>query len=147
MKLTWIVVADSVCARIFTVDTPSSDLEEIDKLEHPEGRLYDRDLTTDLPGRIKSSDGVGHAFEQATDPKAHEAEHFAKLIAQYLLIAHNAHKFEQLLIVAGSDFLGLLRSQLPEHIRKQVCFELAKSLTAQSAADIRKHLPDFLPNF
>jgi protein required for attachment to host cells len=103
-------------------------------------------MTTDLPGRIKSSDGVGHAFEQPTDPKAHEAEHFAKLVVQYLLIAHNAHKFEQLLIVAGPGFLGLLRGQLPEQIKKQVCFELDKSIASQNSADIRKHLPDFLPN-
>ena len=78
MKLTWILVADNTRARFFTADTPSSALEEIDALIHPEGRLYDRDLTTDLPGRIKSSDEVGHAFEQPTDPKKHESEHFGE---------------------------------------------------------------------
>ncbi|MEQ1637967.1 MAG: host attachment protein [Methylococcales bacterium] len=145
MKSTWILVADSVQARIFTADSPSSALEEIDTLVHPEGRLHDRDLTSDLPGRIKSSDGVGHAFEQQTDPKKHEAESFARLITDYLLDAHNAHKFEQLLIVAEPTFLGLLRSQLPEQIKKQICFELDKNITTESAADIRKHLPDFLP--
>jgi hypothetical protein len=35
---------------------------------------------------------------------------------------------------------------LPEHIKKHVCFELDKNITTQSAADIRKHLPDLLPN-
>ena len=146
MKLTWILVADNTRARFFTADTPSSALEEIDELVHPEGRLHDRDITTDLPGRIKSSDGIGHAFEQPTDPKKHESEHFAKLITDHLLDAHNAHKFEQLVIVAGAPFLGLLRTLLPENIKKLVCYELDKSIATQSVADIRKHLPDFLPN-
>ncbi len=146
MKLTWILVADNTQARFFTADTASSSLEEIDALAHPEGRLHDRDITTDLPGRIKSLDGVGHAFEQPTDPKKHESEHFAKQITDYLLVAHNAHKFEQLVIIAGASFLGLLRNHLPESIKKQVCYELEKNIATQSVADIRKQLPDFLPN-
>ncbi|MCX7088571.1 MAG: host attachment protein [Methylococcales bacterium] len=146
MKLTWILVADNARARFFTAESPASALEEMEGLVHPEGRLHDRDMTEDLPGRIKSPGAIGHAFEQETDPKRHEEEHFAKQVAHYLLDAHNAHKFEQLLIIADPTFLGLLRHQLPEHVKKQVCFELAKNITTEGVADIRKHLPDFLPN-
>jgi protein required for attachment to host cells len=146
MKLTWILVADNTHARIFTADTPSSALEEIEDLTHVEGRLHDREMTTDLPGRIKSADGSGHALEQPTDPKHHEADNFAHRIAQHLEMAHNTNKFEQLLIIAEPSFLGLLRNRLPEHIKKHVCFELDKNITMQSAADIRKHLPDYLTN-
>jgi protein required for attachment to host cells len=146
MKSTWILVADNTRARIFTADTPSSALDEIEGFTHTEGRLHDREMTTDLPGRIKSADGSGHAFEQATDPKKHEADNFAHRIAQHLEAAHNANKFEQLLIIAEPTFLGLLRRHLPEHIKKLVCFELDKNIATQSVADIRKHLPDYLPN-
>jgi protein required for attachment to host cells len=146
MKSTWILVADNTRARIFTTDTPSSTLDEIEGFTHTEGRLHDREMTTDLPGRIKSADGSGHAFEQATDPKKHEADNFAHRIAQHLEAAHNANKFEQLLIIAEPTFLGLLRRHLPEHIKKLVCFELDKNIATQSVADIRKHLPDYLPN-
>jgi protein required for attachment to host cells len=146
MKLTWIVVADSTRARIFTADTPSSTLEEIENFSHEEGRLHDREMTSDLPGRIKSSDGSGHAFEQPTDPKKHETDNFAHRIAHYLEDAHNANRFEQLLIVAAPAFLGLLRNHLPEQIKKLVRFELDKDITMQSAADIRQHLPEYLPN-
>jgi protein required for attachment to host cells len=146
MKSTWILVADNTRARIFTADTPSSALDEIEGFTHTEGRLHDREMTTDLPGRIKSADGSGHAFEQATDPKKHEADNFAHRIAQHLEAAHNANKFEQLLIIAEPTFLGRLRRHLPEHIKKHVCFELDKNITTQSTAEIRKHLPDYLPN-
>lgn len=146
MKPTWILVADSTRARIFTADTPSSPLEEIEDFSHAEGRLHDREITTDLPGKIKSVGGGGHAFEQPTDPKKHEADTFAHHLAQYLEDAHNTNRFEQLLIVAGPAFLGLLRNQLPEQIKKLVRFELDKELTMLSIADIRQHLPSYLPN-
>lgn len=146
MKLTWILVADNTKARIFTADTPSSALEELESFTHTEGRLHDREMTTDLPGKIKSADGGGHAFEQPTDPKKHEADNFAHQIAKHLEAAHNANQFEQLLIIAEPSFLGLLRQCLPEHIKQHVCFELDKNITAQSAAVIRKHLPEYLPH-
>ncbi|MGZ4956345.1 host attachment protein [Methylobacter sp.] len=146
MKLTWILVADNTRARIFTADTPSSPLEEIEDLSHTEGRLHDREITSDLPGRIKSSNAVGHAFEQPTDPKKHESDNFAHRITEYLENAHNTNRFEQLLIIAPPSFLGLLRNHLPEQIKKRVRLELDKELTLLSAADIRQHLPQYLPD-
>lgn len=146
MKLTWIVVADSSRARIFTADSPSSPLEEIEDLSHTEGRLHDREITSDLPGRIKSANEIGHAYEQRTDPKQHEVDNFARYIAQHLEEARNKNRFEQLIIVAGPSFLGMLRNHLQEQTKKRVCFELDKEITALSAADIRQHLPKYLPN-
>lgn len=146
MKLSWIVVADSTRARIFTADTASSPLEEIEDLYHAEGRLHDREITSDLPGKIKSADGGGHAFEQPTDPKKHEADTFAHRVAHYLEDAHKAKRFEQLLIIAAPTFLGLLRNHLSEQLKQSVRFELDKDITTLSPADIRQHLPEYLPN-
>ncbi len=146
MKTTWILVADTTHARVFTAATPSSALEEIEDLTHTAGRLHDRELTTDLPGKIKSADNGGHAYEQPTDPKKHEADTFALQVVQHLEAAHNANKFKQLLIVAEPSFLGLLRKHLPEQIKNLVSLELDKNVTNQSAADIRGHLPHYLPS-
>ena len=146
MKSTYILVADNVRARIFTAETPSSPLEEIEALAHTEGRLHDRDITSDYPGKIKGEGGVGHAFEQPTVPKKHEADVFAHHVAQYLDEAHDAKQFEQLLIIAEPSFLGLLRNHLSEQIKKLVCFELAKNITTHSTKDIRDHLPTYLPS-
>ncbi|TRW92871.1 host attachment protein [Candidatus Methylobacter oryzae] len=146
MKLTWILVADNSRARIFTADSLSSPLEEIDDLCHTAGRLHDREITSDLPGRISSSGTVSHTYEQPNDPKKHEIDNFARRIAHYLEDALNAHRFEQLLIVAGPSFLGLLRNHLSEQLKQRVRFELNKELTALSVADIRQHLPQYLPN-
>ncbi len=49
MKTTLIVVADQSRARIFKTETPVAPLIEKETLTHTEGRLHDRDLTSDLP--------------------------------------------------------------------------------------------------
>ncbi|GAB6140576.1 host attachment protein [Methylosoma difficile] len=146
MKLTWIVVANNTSARFFTAETPSSDLVEIESISHPEGYLHDREITSSLPGRIKSSDGSGHALEQATDPKYHEADKFAHTVGGILSEALNENKYQQLLIIAEPSFLGLLRQCLSEQVKKHVTFELAKNITTHSLNEIRQHLPHYLPN-
>jgi len=145
MKQTMIVVADSTRARIFTADSPSSPLNEIETMAHPEGKLHDRDITSDLPGKnLGGSGSGGHAYQDETDPKKHELAEFAKRVANYLDDARNANKLSDLLVVAAPAFLGELRAQLSSETNEKIAFELDKNLTHHSIEDIRKHLPEFL---
>jgi protein required for attachment to host cells len=106
MKTIWVVAADHVRARFFQVESSSAPLEEIDTLVHSEGRLHDRDITSDLPGKVKNpgGHGGGQAFEQETDPKKYEAEVFAREIVHYLENARNAHRFDRLIVIADVHF-------------------------------------------
>ena len=146
MKTKLIVVADQSRARIFKTDATAAPLIEIETLTHSEGRLHDRDLTSDLPGRIQGSGHIAHAFEQATDPKQHEIDIFAHRLAHYLEDALNAQQYTQLLIIAEPTLLGWLRNCLPERIKKTICFEAVKNITSLSPEEIRKHLPEYLPS-
>lgn len=145
MTLIAILVADAGHARLFTAENATADLHERESFIHPEGRLHDRQLTTDLPGKIKSPDGSGHAFEQPTDPKQHESEKFAHYLGQYLQTAHSNQEFKYLILIAEPRFLGYLRQQMPEQLKKHISFELDKDLTMQTPPHIRDHLPTHLP--
>ncbi|MDH5613355.1 MAG: host attachment protein [Gammaproteobacteria bacterium] len=145
MNPTMIIVADSTRARIFTADSSHSPLVEIETLAHPEGRLHDRDITSDLPGKDTGSGGAGgHAYQTKTDPKKHELAEFAKRVASHLEQVRNANKLSHLLIVAEPAFLGELRAHLSVDTKDKIAFELDKNLTRHSPEDIRKHLPEFL---
>lgn len=145
MKSTMIVVADSTRARIFTTDSAHSPLVELETMAHPEGRLHDRDLTSDLPGKDTGGKGSGgHAYQAKTDPKKHQLAEFAKRVADHLEEARTANKLSGLLIVAGPSFLGELRAHLSADTKEKIIFELDKNLTRHSPEDIRKHLPEFL---
>ena len=145
MSKPWIVVADQSKARIFTVDNPRGPLQEVEALEHPEGRERIQDLTTDLPGRAFDSSGVGgrHAMGTSVDPRQQEAIRFAKLIAEHVRSGCTQGRCDRLLLVAGPEFLGLLREHL-DTINGIDISEIAKNLGQYSSHEIRAHLPERL---
>lgn len=145
MTITWVLVADSSRARIFRADTPKSPLQELETLAHPESRLHERDLTTDLPGRAFDSVGQGrHAMEQKTSPKYEEAISFARQIGEQMDSARIAGKFSKLILVAAPAFLGLLREQLSAETMKKVTATIDKDFTSLDVAALRSRLPERL---
>lgn len=142
-----VLVADSSRARLFTADAAlaSSDLQEVDAMTNPEGRLHEQDRVSDLPGKDSGSGGAGgHAYQAQTEPKEQDAITFAKRIARKLDDDQKANKFGHLVVVSAPAFLGTLRKEFSDQLGKLVRFELDKNLTVHSVADIRKHLPKYL---
>ena len=110
MKFTWLVVADSSKARIFTVDSFTGPIEEIESIVHTEARLHEQKMTSDLPGRSNGKGGAGqHAYQDEVGPKEQENINFAREIAHELDAARKSNKFKQLMLVASPGFLGNLR--------------------------------------
>ncbi|MGE0081138.1 MAG: host attachment protein [Thiohalomonadaceae bacterium] len=142
MGKTWVVVADSSRARIFRAEGLDGRLVEVEVMAHPEGRLHEASLTTDLPGRAFDSHGQGrHAMEEETPPKRHEAIQFAKRIGGMLEGARNAGNYDALVIVAEPRFLGLLRDNLSRETNKLVELAIDKNLVRQAPEAIRERLP------
>jgi len=145
MKHMMIVVADSSRARIFTVDTAHSPLNEIETFVHPEGRMHEQDMVSDLPGKDAGKGGAGdHAFQEKIEPKEHEMIAFAKRIADYLESARKANQLKKLVIIAAPEFLGELRKHLSTETSEKIIYELDKNIAHHTEEDIRKHLSQFL---
>ncbi len=147
MKKTWILVADSARARILLAETAKGSLRELEDFSHPEGRLHETEMTTDLPGRSFDRAGQGrHAMEQPTPPDEQEQVRFAKRLAKRLEQGRENEAYRQLILVAAPAFLGQLRKHLSPEVAKLVSYELDKDLARMSAAEIREHLPEYLPS-
>lgn len=145
MKSTWILVAESSRARIFSIDSATGPLVEIETLAHPEGREHEQDMTSDLPGHDSNKTGAGrHAFGDETEPKEQEVINFAKRIAKHLDAARTNGRMLQLVIVAAPAFLGKLRSELNQETSKLIIHEVDKNLSQHGPEDIRHHLPKFI---
>jgi len=145
MKSIMIIVADSSRARFFTTDSPASPLQEIQTMAHPEGRIHEQNMVSDLPGKDSGTGSSGgHVYQEIIEPKQHEIIEFAKRIANYLEQMRNAEKIISLLIVAAPAFLGELRKVISDDLNEMVVFELDKNLTQHSVEDIRNHLPKYL---
>ena len=143
MKPTWVLVADSSRARLFSAATASDVLVEVDDLTHSESRLRETDLNSDRPGRSFDSGGEGrHAMGS---PQKQEATLFAKQIAAYLDAHHEKGVFSKLVIVAAPEFLGHLRAEISDNMIKSVALEVDKNLVQHNLAEIRQSLPQHLP--
>ena len=141
MNPTWIIVADGSRARLFESSGSSSDIHETENLTHPESRLHEQTLTSDLPGRAFDSTGEGrHAMGSKAEPKKHEIEEFARQIASHLDKARSDNKFKQLIVIAAPSILGELRNTLSAETKKLIRTEIDKDLTQHSIDDIQKHL-------
>jgi len=137
-----VVVADSVLARIFTAETSRSSLKEMEKFTHTEGRLHDRELTSDLSGKATGSKGTGtHSYTPPTDPKKHELSEFARRIADHLEDSRKANRLSYLVLVAAPIMLGELRAHLSDETKKQIALEIPKNFTSLRPEEIRDQLP------
>lgn len=145
MAKNWVVVADSAAVRIFSMAGPRSSLQEIETLDHPEGRLPAGEINADRPGRSFASAGKRrHAMEREVDPKKQATTTFARGVVERLENARAQGELERLILVAAPEFLGLLREHLSSESKRIVENEFALNLVGMSAEEIRAHLPEKL---
>lgn len=103
--------------------------------------MRDQDEISDRQGGLAGGHGEGgHAFEAPTDIKRHEAEVFAKQIADQLEHGRVNHDYNKLILVAPPAFLGTLRQTLNDHVKALVSNSLDKDLVAEKENVIREHI-------
>lgn len=128
MHKTWIVVADSARARIFSRDGRWQTMNELHGLAHPESRLHHGDLKTGGRGEQQETAGrASHASDYETTPSETEANRFAREIATALHKGRSNQDFEKLVLVAAPAFLGRLRGKLDHATAGCVVQELDKN--------------------
>jgi protein required for attachment to host cells len=141
MMKTWVVVAESSRARLFSVVNRVSPLSEVEDFCHVEGRAKDQDMDSDRPGRAFDSMGENrHAMDRSVDAKRHEAEMFAKRIAERLEAGRVEGRYTQLILIAAPEFLGVLRHNLNPGTAKLVSSPIDKNLVQKSETEIRHYL-------
>lgn len=144
MAVTWVLVADSSRARIFAKNGREAFREEAGFI-HPESRLHEQELTSDLPGSDGGNgSGQRHGKAARVSPKRHEAITFSKQVADHLESARSDGRFHRLLIVAPPAFLGLLREQFSPALGTLVTQEINKNLVQLKPEELRAQLPVML---
>jgi len=145
MSTNWILVAHRSGARIFSSTGRQSALTPVDDIGFEQGRLRPRDIESDRPGRAHDRMGdQRHGVSAEQSPTEHLAVEFAQSLAAMLKTAHEAKKFDGLVLVAGPKFLGHLREALDKHTAATVKATLPKDLGEVAAQDLPEHLQDLL---
>ncbi|MGR2738430.1 host attachment protein [Billgrantia sp. Q4P2] len=138
---TYIVVADAARARVFTREALK--LEERESLVHAEGRLHEGDLVTGATGSVDES--MAHTRRASRGDSValdHEAEIFAKQIAERIYKARVDNSLDKLILVAPPRFLGVLRDKLDGPSSKLIIHTLDKDLSKAPLNDIQEAVSD-----
>lgn len=120
------------------------------RLTDPLAHLHDRDFKSDRPGRMSDHAAIpghrrGASAHHGTGgerrPRKHEAELFARAVAQQLEQGHQNGEFQHLVLMAAPAFLGLLRKAMASSVRACVTAEVNKDLVHEPAAALQAHVP------
>ncbi len=144
MSKTWVVVADTSRARIFSADTPASQLFETETLSNPEARLHQGDLVSDRPGRDRNSIAGTHDVGHESDAKEEQAIRFAAEVCARLELGRVKSQCNKIYIVAAPSFLGLIRKHQTPALKKIIAGEISKNMALKEAVEIKKCLPEYL---
>jgi protein required for attachment to host cells len=141
-----VVVGDKARARIFDTQTEDRSLREIEDLVNAGLGRHERDTRRDRPGRGTSSVRGGGRTALGDDyaRRRVRAARFAETVAEHVRELTRKSLYSRVFVVAGPEFLGLLRPCLTSRRMQPPLSRVTKDLTRHSVEDIRKHLPEHL---
>jgi protein required for attachment to host cells len=125
-RRTWVLVADSSHAKLYRMDglEPPRLMRE---LFHPAAREHERDLRGNRPNAIQDRDEeVTHAHWSPGSPQIQETERFVGELTDILEKARNEHLFDDLVLVAAPQLLGMLRARFSRPLALRVVKEEPK---------------------
>lgn len=142
MTTTWVLVADSARARLFSKPKGEPGLTEIRSFVNPDARSPASADATSAPPTVHERMGPArHSIEPHTSVEQKRRDEFARLIAQALGQGRVEGAFANLVLVAAPRMLGTLRESLDSNVRDCVSAEIAKDYTSLRAEEILGHLP------
>lgn len=143
---TWILIADSSGAKLFSAERREDTWTLLKQFEHPEGRETSQEISpSSPPGRMQQGQSAGGhhtAVQQRTTPKEAEVERFAQHLASHLEEAIAQRQYDQVVLVAPPHFLGALRGALGKQTEKHARATLARDVIMFEPAEIRQRLLD-----
>ena len=141
MTTTWILSANRSSASLFESDWPGNSMRRIQDIPHPQGRMQNKDIDTDKPGRVFDSFGEGrHSTSPKQEPTEHIAQQFALDLAELLNKGRLTNAYNKLVLIAEPKFLGILRAALDKNTASLVVQSVNKELLDVKEEDLAEYL-------
>lgn len=138
MKKKWIVVAESNRAKIFSVESRTQPLKQVDDMVHEVAGPVNGKESEDI---IDDPTQYGrHSMEPRVEPKKLETIHFAHDVGERLENARKVGDYNDLVLISSPSFLGMLKQTLGNVTQKHISKTINKNLIHKSEAEIRDYL-------
>lgn len=138
----WVLVCDGAKAIILRNEGDTARLNLIPVDVASEHQPPTRDLGTDRQGRVYQSQGSARSATQETDWHDQAEEVFLSQIAEKLDGLMGDNSVTNLVVIAPSPALGILRKCLSPTARATVTAEVAKDLVKFPIAEIEHYLSE-----
>ncbi len=149
MENTWVLVANGSEARVYDLTKRTEGLKLVSEHLHPSSRMKGEQITSDRPGTYMGdtkSTGSGSSYTEPTDPREYEVDRFAHELAGTLNSGRTSNNYAKLVIVAPSNFRGLLNRHMNDQVRKLVTQQIDKDYTKVNERDLLGQLgPHLFP--
>ena len=148
-KTIWVMVADEAIARILQWPQRGRELVPMEELTDPAAHAKGTEVLSDAVGRRSAgapAGVIGNAVQAGATASAgegvqhHQADLFARSVAQRLDERLREQRFDELRIAAAPRFLGLLRKQLSPQVAAVISKETAKDLIHESNRELAERL-------
>ena len=139
----WILLVNRSEAKFFECDLRTQgEVQFIDKIDNPKGRLKLKDIDSDRQG-FSGTPGAGGRMERQQDPKDRIMQMFAKKVAHRLDDEFRRGRFEELVVISGPKFLGTLRQYMSKELAAVVVQEIQNNIanTASNSQITQKVWP------
>ena len=140
VMITWILVANASAAYLYVNYGPKKGLQKLKEFRHDASREKRVALVSDRPGHNHSNGNGRGSYIPATDPKQNEAHNFACRLVRELERGRTANSYQRLILVVSTPFLGLINSNLGNHVRNLVSDTFEKDYTRASEKNLTRHL-------
>ena len=135
-----IVVADRAKAILYDARSRRSLPAEVARVEAPAGKLADREVNADKPGRHGNKMAGRHSYHIEQGPRRERTMRFVRRIARRLTQERRKGAFDSLVLMGPPRFLGTLRNELDGPTHNLVSEVIAKELTDAPPEVIRRQL-------
>ncbi|MDA8059618.1 MAG: host attachment protein [Leptospirillum sp.] len=140
MSITWIVSANRTLASIYQSNGIGQKWTLLKSIDHPEGKLKNSEMTSDVGGRNNTAAGQGSrpAVLWSTSPHEADANLFARIIGKELAEGRTHQRYDRFVLVAPPEFLGKLRESLDARVHEKILETIAKDYSGLSMEEIRE---------
>ncbi len=137
----WFVVADHKQAYIYRKKVHGLELIGHATAEGKQIKSVDEHIFA--PQSLNTYD---HKRAQYNEPR-HSDISFVRRLVEWLDVAENEKAFDHLVLVAGPQMLGDIRSSLSKHLQDRIWRVLDKDLTGMSLHELQKRMSDLVGTF
>ncbi len=140
MRNTWILIANASEARLFNAEKTTKDMQLVQAYSHQESREKIANLIDGGKGSYRKTPSPKSAYEEPTNPRQVEIERFAHQLAHKLNDGRNKNLYRNLVLIAPSQFQGLLNKFCNPHVKNLIVIRMDKDYTKYKKEELLHYL-------